>query len=525
MRGKRAGLLAMTGALSLALAACGGGGSGGGGGAADGNPVVVGTTDKVVSFDPAGSYDLGSWTIVYNTYQTLMTFEPGGNEPVPDAAESCDFTDEKNTTYVCTLKDGLKFHDGSPLTAEDVVFSFQRVIDIEDPNGPSTLLADMKSVEATGDLEVTFNLKRPAAVWPFIVATPAGAIVPSDAYPADAKQPNTKVIGSGPYKLAAYEPGQRAVLEPHDAYNGPGEVANDGAIMTYFDQPSALKLAIEQAEIDVAYRSLSPTDIADLRETEGVEVVDGEGTEIRYIVFNVKQQPGKEQAVRQAMAMLVDRQAIAENVYSGTVDPLYSMVPQGLQYATKAFADRYGTTPDPEGAKQVLQEAGVKTPAPVELWWTPSHYGPVSADEYTEIKRQLEDSGLFKVTLKSSEWQQYSVAYSEDQYPVFQLGWFPDYPDAHDYTAPFFQDGGFYNNHYKNEEMNKLLAEEAASTDPQVREQAFTKIQEIAAEEVPTIPLWQGKQVGAVQQGVKGVADTFDATFIFRMYMISKPSE
>ncbi|MGH3342333.1 MAG: ABC transporter substrate-binding protein [Carbonactinosporaceae bacterium] len=524
MRGKRGPLLAMTGALTLVLAACGGGG-GGGGGAAGGNPVVVGTTDKVVSFDPAGSYDLGSWTIVYNTYQTLMTFEPGGNEPVPDAAESCDFTDEKNTTYVCTLKEGLKFSDGSPLTSEDVVFSFQRVIDIEDPNGPSTLIADMKSVEATGDLEVTFELKAPTAVWPFIVATPAGAIVPSDAYPADAKQPNTKVIGSGPYKLASYEPGQRAVLEPHDAYKGPGEVANDGAIMTYFDQPSALKLAIEQAEIDVAYRSLSPTDIADLRETEGVEVVDGEGTEIRYIVFNLKQQPGNEQAVRQAMAMLVDRQAIAENVYSGTVDPLYSMVPQGLQYATKSFADRYGTAPDPEGAKQVLQKAGVKTPVPVELWWTPSHYGPVSADEYTEVKRQLEDSGLFKVTLKSSEWQQYSVAYSEDQYPVFQLGWFPDYPDAHDYTAPFFQDGGFFNNHYKNEEINKLLAEEAASVDPQVREQAFAKIQDIAAEEVPTIPLWQGKQVGAVQQGVKGVADTFDATFIFRMYMISKPSE
>jgi peptide/nickel transport system substrate-binding protein len=517
----------MTGVLAVTLAACGGNGGGEadtpGEAAEELAPVVVGTTDQVTSFDPAGSYDLGSWTIIYNTYQRLMSIPPGGNEPEPDAAESCELTDE--TVYTCTLKEGLTFHDGSDLTAEDVAFSLQRVIDIADPNGPSSLLSGLESVEATDELTVTMNLTEPNATWPFVLTTGAGAIVPADAYPGDALQPSEEVIGSGPYSVETYEAGQRLQLAVFEDYQGPAEISNGGAIVQYYDQPSALKLGIEQADVDVAYRSLSPTDIADLRDNgadQGVQVVDGEGTEIRYIVFNVDLPPGEELAARQAMAMLVDRASIAENVYNGTVEPLYSMVPQGLQYATEAFAEEYGEEPDPAAAQETLEAAGISTPVDVTLWWTPTHYGASSADEFTEIQRQLEADGLFSVTLESAEWQQYSLAYSEDQYPAFQLGWFPDFPDADNYTAPFFVAGGFYNSHYENPRIEELVAIERASPDEDERAAAFEEIQQIAAEEVPTIPLWQGNQVAAVQEGVEGVAETFDPSFTFRFWLISK---
>lgn len=515
---------ALSGVVAVALAACGSDTDAGdtSAGASD-EPVVIGTTDVVSSLDPAGSYDLPSWTIIYNINQRLLEIPPGGNKPAPDAAESCDFEDD--TTYVCTLKEGLTFHDGSELTAEDVAFSLQRVIDIEDPNGPSSLLASLKSVEPTDDLTVTMTLTQPDATWPFILTTGAGAIVPSDTYPADKLQPNEEVVGSGPYQLTEYADGERAVMEPFADYNGPAEVKNAGAIVSYIDQESALALAVKDGDVDVAYRSLSPTTVEDLRNTEGVQIVEGAGTEIRYIVFNTKLEPGQDLAARQAMAMLVDRQSIADNVYDGTVQPLYSMVPEGLEFATKAFADQYGETPDPEGARQVLEDAGVSTPVDVQLWWTPSRYGEVSADEYAELKNQFEADGLFQVELKSSEWNQYSEAYSDDQFPVFQLGWFPDFPDADNYTAPFFVDGGFYNNHYTNEEINQLVSEERASTDESVRQQAFEQIQQIAAEEVPTIPIWQGKQLAAARDNVSGVEDTFDPSFTFRFYLVSKTAE
>jgi peptide/nickel transport system substrate-binding protein len=326
--------------------------------------------------------------------------------------------------------------------------------------------------------------------------------------------------------VASFKSGQQTVLERNDSYSGDAPAKNKRAIVQYFDKASALKLAVEQGDVDIAYRSLSPTDVKALEGSDGVNIVSGNGTEIRYLVFNLKLQPGssaaQKKAVRQAVAQTIDRQAIAENVYNGTVEPLYSMIPQGLQFATKAFADKYGESADTDAAKQTLEKAGVKTPVDLEVWWTPSHYGPTSGDEYAEIKNQLDQSGLFNVKLKSTEWEQYSEAAFTDKYPQYELGWFPDYPDAQDYAGPFYAKDSFLGIHYNNPEMNKLLAKAAASTDDSEREQAFARIQEIGAEDVPTVPVWQGKQTAAVRDGVEGVEDTFDPSFIFRYWLISK---
>jgi peptide/nickel transport system substrate-binding protein len=516
--------MAAAAAMLAALAAgCGSDDSSSG----SGGTIIRGTTDQPISYDPAGAYDLPSYDGIYAMYQNLLTIPPGDNKPVPEAAEKCDFTDKDNKTYECTIRDGLKFSDGSDLTAEDVVFSFERNVDIADPNGASSLLANMDSVEASkDDKTVTFHLKESDATWPLVLTTASFAIVPSDVYPADKLQPSDQVVGSGRYTLAQYEPGQQTVMEKNDSYQGDAPAKNDRVIIKYYKSAAPLKLAIQDGDVDIAYRSLSPTDIEDLDGASGVNVVSGNGTEIRYLVFNTKLQPGDDDAqklaIRQAVAQTIDRQAIADNVYNGTVQPLFSMVPQGVEFATEAFSERYGDGPDVDAAKQTLEDAGIDTPVPLEVWWTPSHYGAASGDEYAEIKRQLDDSGLFDVTLKSTEWNQYSTAAFTDKYPQYQLGWFPDYPDADDYTASFYAPDAFLNIHYDNPEMNKLLAEEKASDDPAVRQKAFDRIQQIGAEDAPTIPIWQADQVAAVRDGVNGVEETFDPSFIFRFWLITK---
>ena len=519
------------GALALALLATGALIASGCGSSDDssseGGTIIRGTTDQPISYDPAGAYDLPSYDGIYSMYQNLLTVEPGGNKAVPEAAEKCDFTNNDNTEYECTMNDGLTFSDGSTLDAEDVQFSFERNVDIADPNGASSLLANMKSVKASSDGKtVTFELNEPDATWPLFLTTASFAIVPSDVYPADKLQPSDKVVGSGRYTLADYEPGKQTVMEKSDTYQGDAPAKNDRVIIQYFDKASALKLAVQNGDVDIAYRSLSPTDIDDLDGADGVNVVSGNGTEIRYLVFNTKLQEGDDDAqklaIRQAVAQTIDRQAIADNVYNGTVQPLYSMIPQGVEFANEAFSDEYGEGPDTDAAAQTLEDAGVDTPVPMEIWWTPSHYGASSGDEYAEIKRQLDDSGLFDVTLKSTEWNQYSTAAFTDKYPQYQLGWFPDYPDADDYTSPFFLPDSFLNIHYDNPQMNKLIGQEKSSSDPQVRSQAFEQIQKIAAEDAPTIPIWQADQVAAVRDGVSGVEETFDPSFIFRYWLISK---
>src|SRR3712207_4553827 len=143
--------------------------------------------------------------------------------------------------------------------------------------------------------------------------------------------------------------------------------------------------------------------------------------------------PAKATAVRQAVAHLVDRGELADQVYKGTYTPLYSFVPEGLTGAITPLRDLYGDGnggADPEKAAQVLQAAGVQTPVQLSLQYSNDHYGPSSGDEYALIKDQLESTGLFTVDLQTTEWVQYSEDRVADVYPAYQLGWFPDYSDA-----------------------------------------------------------------------------------------------
>jgi peptide/nickel transport system substrate-binding protein len=519
--GRKAGIaLAGVAALAIAATGCGSSGTGGGG------TIIRGTIDQPVGYDPAGVYDLPSWDAIVNMYETVLWIPPGGNKPEPDAA-SCDYTNP--TTYKCTVRDGDQFSDGTALDSKDIKFSFDRNIKIANPQGASSVLANLKSTEARDPKTVIFHLKKPDATFPFVLTMQSMAIVPADgpnAYPADKLQPSTKVTGSGHYKLASYEPGQQTVLVKNDKYTGPQPAQNDRAIIQYFKTPSSLKLAVEQGDVDIAYRNLSATDYKDLRGESGLKVIGGKGIEIRYIVFNENLQPGdndaQKLAIRKAVAQTIDRDSIAKNVYDDTVQPLYSMIPQGLDYATQAFKDTYGASPNVNAAKQELEKAGVKTPVDFELWYTPSHYGASSADEYAEIKHELDDSGLFNVSLKSSEWAQYDEAALTDKYPNFQFGWFPDYPDAYDYSGYFFASNSFLNDHYSNPTMDKLLSQAAAETDHAKRAKLFDQVQKISAEDVPTIPVWQGGQVAAIQDNIEGVEKTFDPAFLFRFWTITK---
>lgn len=513
-----------------ALAACGGDDGGGGdeGGSAGDAPWILGTTDKVTSLDPAGAYDLGSWTLMYNTYQTLLTIPAGENEPQGDAAESCEYSDPQ--TFKCTLQEGLTFANGNELTSSDVKFSLERNINIADPNGASGLLGSLtddkgklaeNAIETPTDTEIVFNLSKPDTTFQFILTTNASAIVDEESFPADALADNSEVVGSGPFKIDQYEDGQQAVLTSSGEYSGPKEAQSERVFVQYFQQPAQLKQAVENGQVDVAWRSLSPTDINDLEGSDAVDVVVGEGSEIRYWVWQLATKNGKQQAVRQAAAALIDRESIAKNAYAGTVDPLYSLVPPGFPGHIQAFAEKYGEQPAPDQAKKILSDAGIKTPVKITLGYTPSHYGPNAVDEASEYARQLEDSGLFTVETKSAEWQ-YQDLYKQNAYDVFQLGWFPDYLDADNYLSPFLVDGGFYANNYSSKQANKLIAEEQGSDDPQQRQQVFEELQTIVAEDVPVIPSWVGKNVAVANPQMQGVEETLDPSFIFRLWTVSK---
>jgi peptide/nickel transport system substrate-binding protein len=310
------------------------------------------------------------------------------------------------------------------------------------------------------------------------------------------------------------------VLKPNPNYWGP-KPKNSGIVINYYSKSSTMKLALSKGEIDMAFRDFTPTELESLRKTKGVVVHEGNGVVIRYLVFNVTRPPFDKLAVRQALAYLMPRQTIASRVYHGSVQPLYSMVPAGLPGHTDIFKSVFGATPNVAKATEVLKAAGVTTPVPIDLWWTPTHYGDASADEFTEMQRALNASGLFKVTLKSAEWAQYSGALGKT-YGAFQLGWFPDYVDAEDYTVPFFQTGNFTNNGYDSAKMTALINKEHAAKALPARLSVLKEIQALSAKDIPMIPYWQGKMIAVGRSNVKGLDSTLDAAFYMRFWLLSK---
>ncbi|TFC03974.1 ABC transporter substrate-binding protein [Cryobacterium mannosilyticum] len=527
---------AVVAVAALAMTGCSAGGTTGG---TTGGAITIGTTDKITTLDPAGSYDNGSFAVQNQVFPFLMNTPYGSPDVQPDIATKAEFT--APTEYTVTLKKGLKFANGNDLTSSDVKFSFDRQLKIADDNGPSSLLYNLDSTEAKNPTTVVFRLKAADdQIFPQILTSPAGPIVDEESFSATAITPDNDIVKAkafaGQYVLTSYDFNNLLSYKANKDYQGLlGAAKTDVVNVKYYSDSSNLKLDVQEGNIDVAFRSLSATDIDDLRGNKKVKVVDGPGGEIRYIVFNFDTQPygaktpeadpAKALAVRAAVADVVDRAEIADQVYKGTYTPLYSYVPDGLTGATESLKGLYGDgsgKPDVAKAKASLAAAGVTTPITLNLQYNTDHYGPGSSDEYALIKDQLDASGLFTVNLQSTEYVQYVKDRTADVYPAYQLGWFPDYSDADNYLTPFFLTENFIKNHYSDPEVNDLILKQAVTVDPTARTAVIKEIQDKVAAQLPTVPLLQGAQVAVTGTNVTGTQTTLDASFKFRYAALAK---
>lgn len=539
MNAKKILAAAVSVAAIASLAACGGVKDE----AASGDAITIGTTDKITSLDPAGSYDNGSYAVQIQVFPFLYAQNYNTSALSADIAADDGSWNSDGTEFTVKLKSGLKFANGHDLTSSDVKFSFDRVKKINDANGPASLLANITDVKAKDDTTVVFKDSVPYDVTlKQVLSSPAGPIVDEESFSADKLTPADTIVKdnafAGPYKLTSFKLNEALAYAKNDSYKGLTPAKNDAVQVKYFADASNLKMAVQQGQIDVAFRSLTPTDIADLSKDKNVKVVSGPGGEERFLTFNFKIQPygektsepnaDKAKAVRQAVANLIDRNELATKVYKNTYTPLYSFIPDGLAGHSDTLKSAYGDgngKPSTEKAKKVLSDAGVKTPVDLKLQYNPDHYGSSSADEYAAIKSQLESSGLFKVDLQSTEWTQFNkervvTDSSDGTYPVYQLGWFPDYSDPDNYLSPFFRDGNFVNNGYSNKEINDLIVKQAGEKDESKREDMLKEIQEKETDDLSTIPLLQGAQTAITGTSVKGVV--LDASFRFRYASITK---
>ncbi|MFE4690328.1 ABC transporter substrate-binding protein [Streptomyces sp. NPDC056749] len=483
--------------------------------------ISVGTTSSPSTLDPAAAWD-GSWELMRNVFQTLVSFPTGSTSPEPDAARECRFTDSSSMAYRCTLRSGLKFSNGDKIDAEAVKYSIDRIKTIKVKGGPAGLLGSLDRVETKGDDEVIFHLAKADATFPFILATPAMSLVPPGEYPADRIRDDGKVTGSGPYVLDSYEQGKQAELTKNPGYKGFADRKNNAVTIRYFDDSAPMVEALKNKEIDATYRGLTAEEVIGLednkKDNNGLQIVESVGADIRFLVFNPKDPAAGKLAVRQAVAQLVNRDALVAKVYRGTAEPLYSMVPKGIAGHATSFFDSYGD-PDVAKAKALLAEAGITAPVKMTFWYTTDRYGSSTAPEFAELKRQLEASGLFRITLKSAPWKTFQEGFNKGDYPVFGRGWFPDFPDPDNFIAPFVgQDSVTGTPYLSNEITRELLPSSRQESDRGAVSDQFKRAQDILVKDVRLLPLWQGKLYVAAGEDIGGGERALDPQTVMQMW-------
>ncbi|MDF3299857.1 ABC transporter substrate-binding protein [Streptomyces tropicalis] len=513
----------VAGLASGLLTGCG---SDDGGSASGGSHLVVGMSDDILATDPASGYDPGSWLLFDNVFQSLLSFPKGGTEPQPEAAKSCSFTDTRAQVYRCTLKDGLTFSNGDPLTAQDVKFSFDRMLGIADPAGPAIMFPMLDRVDTPDTRTVVFHLKVPDATFPSKIASGAGSIVDHRQYDARGLRKDGHAVGSGPYTLDSLDKDQ-AVFSVNKNYRGTARVKNTGIAVKFFhgDQ-SALKRDVLAGKVDVAYRGLTAGDINGIEQQDdnkGVDVIEGTSAEVQHLVFNMDDPVTGKLGVRKAIAYLLDRDALIRQVYQDTATPLYSVIPAGIAGHNTAFFDTYGARPSRAKAAAALRADGITTPVKLTLWSTPSRYGPATDQELKAIAAQLNAAGLFHADVRSVPFDQYEKDIAQGKYGVYVKGWVPDYPDADNFTAPFFGKGNVLGNHYANTTITgTLIPRTAAQSDRAATGEEFARLQNIVAAQLPVLPVWQAKQYAVVRDGVYGLEYCLDASTVFRFWELSK---
>ena len=473
--------------------------------------IVYGTTDKVSDMDPANAYDVHTWEVFYNIDRGLLAYTPGTTDIIPGLASSYDVNDTGDE-YTFHLRPGLKFTDGTAFDASVMKWSIDRVIKLG--GDPSWLVSDfVKEVTVKDDLTVVFTLKQPCAFFPSLVTTPTYFPANPNEFPADkiikdiSELKSGTLSGLGPYKLVSFKRDEEAIYEINPDYYG--EKPDVGRIVVrYFADATTMRLAFEKGELDLVFKSLNPSDIKDLSEKTEFATNRLPGPQIRYICFETSEGLFKDKVLRQALAALIDRQDLIQKVYLGQNSALYSMIPNGMIYQEDSFKTAFGDA-NVELATKLLAGKGytADNPFTFDFWYTPSHYGDTEVNMAEVLKAQFEKCPALRVNLKSAEWATYKDNWNKKLMPAFLLGWYPDYVDPDDYTTAFAGTSGSAGMgiYFSDPEWDAMFAKEQGSTDAAVRQEIFSKIQQMWTDEVMTVPIWQGDLYIFTKPNISGV--------------------
>jgi len=499
--------------------------------------LIMGTTDAVwTTIDPSDAYDAFAWLLINNLGSPLIDIAPGSaagpNDLVPALAESWSMSSD-GLTWTFNLKKGVMFSDGVEFTADDVKYSFDRGMTIANPEGAVVGIGYsdiIDSVAVVSKYQVKFNLKLPAAFFGQLMAAVPSYIVNPRFAPmkyfrinyteGDARA--SSPLDLGPYTLThwkragAKDQEMRLDANPYYWNAAAGYPKTKHMILKFYSDATALALAIQSGDVDLAYKELTPTDIQSLQKNPQVKVWQGPSQFIQYMVFQEHIKPFDDPEVRRAIAAAVDRKAICDTVFLGQAIPLYSMVANGMAYHVDSFK-KLGDM-NYEYTKTTLAKHGYSETKKLsfDLWYESSGHYQSSSDIALVVRNSLEKSGVIQVNLKSAAWATFRSTIKAESIAVWIIGWYPDYVDPDNYVFPLLNSkvSGWNHHNYKNPQFDQLSDQQRVEVDPAKRAQLLASLQDLIAEDVPVVPLFQRSNWAVSKPNVDGVV--LDISMIFR---------
>lgn len=479
--------------LSLVLTACGTSTPDGDDTGNAQNELIIAQGADAKSLDPHGTNDQPSSRVSKQIYNTLVT-QNEDMELVPGLAEDWEQVDD--TTWEFTLRQGVKFHNGEELKASDVKFTFERMLASDQV---AHIIEAVDSVEAPEDYKVVIKLKEPFGPLLAHLSHTASSILNEKAVTEAGEDYGQSPVGTGPYKFSNWQTGDKIELVAHEDYFE-GAPSIEKVTFRNITEGTNRAIALETGEAHIAY-DIEPIDKEQIKNTEGLDLVEEPSLSLAYIGFNVDKKPFDNKEVRQAINYAINRDDIISAVLNGAGEKA------GASIGPKVVGHNPEVKPydfDVEKAKELLKEAGYENGFDTTIW---TNDNPVRVQIAQIVQAQLKEIGI-NAEIETLEWGSYLDRTAQGEHDMFILGWVAVTGDA-DYGlyAVYHSSakGGAGNRtFFDNARVDELLEAGRKSIDVEEREGFYHEAQEIIADEAPGANLYYQTQNIGISDDVEG---------------------
>jgi ABC-type transport system substrate-binding protein len=475
--------------------------------------LVVGIAADPTGLDPEAVLNNTSGFVMATIYDGLTRYKPGTTEVGPGLAEKWDISAD-GLTYMFHLRKGVTFHDGTAFNAKTYVKGLDRLLNKQDPDsiyktGPVESMIeftyeDVASYRAVDDDTVEFKLKQPSAALLASLAMVWNGVVSPTAAAKFGKDFRNHPVGSGPFIFKEWRQRDQVSLDANPNYWG-GKPKVDHLIFKEYPDPQAALLALKRGDIQIL-GDVSTQLVPALRGDPNVQVVTQPGLAVSGVGLPFDVAPFSDKRVRQALNHAVDFDAINKTLFQGLAVPMSSPLPESQWGFDKTIK---GYNYDPELAKKMLAEAGVKTPVKVEFltYNSPRGYNPAGPDLATAIQGYLAKVGVEADVRKVDMGANLATIRSGKYQGIFMVGWTGDNGDPDNFVGELFNSSRIpvtNTARYRNAEVDKLLDQAARQSDPEKRLALYSDIQKKILDDAPWIFVNSVLQVRAIRKEVKG---------------------